>query len=256
MLNVIQIEVPNWNKFNPRTDRANHTWFRMQADFLTDPHVFGLSDAEKLLLLMIYSACCKVSTGSVKFNMALSAALRKTTVEEIQKQIQSLQDAGLIRCHEVGDQPSLFPLQTDETNGTKRTNETNETNERSAPAEERTPGALSWDAYSLAYEGRYGHAPPRNKKINGMLKQFSERIPVEEAPKVADFYLKLREPKYLASMHSVGCLLQDAEKIWTQWKTGHRVNSQQAKQHERADANREATRAAIQEMGAKARGAG
>ena len=53
----------------------------------------------------------------------------------------------------------------------------------------RATTAETWEAYSKAYFNRYGVEPTRNARVNGQLAQFCKRVPLEEAPAIAAFYL-------------------------------------------------------------------
>lgn len=46
-----------------------------------------------------------------------------------------------------------------------------------------------WEAYSSAYAVRYGVEPLRNAKVNGALANLLKRIPTDEAPAVARFFV-------------------------------------------------------------------
>jgi hypothetical protein len=83
------------------------------------------------------------------------------------------------------------------------------------------PTADTWEAYRSAYAERYKVDPARNANVNGKVSQFVARIGAEEAPAIAAFYVRHQEPFYVRSMHTVGLLLRDAEKLRTEWKTGH-----------------------------------
>lgn len=79
----------------------------------------------------------------------------------------------------------------------------------------------------------------RNAKVNGQLAQFLARIPAEEAPEVARHYLGSSNGRYVASGHSVGCLLQDAEKLRTEWATGRVGTAFAARQADKREGRRE-----------------
>lgn len=80
--------------------------------------------------------------------------------------------------------------------------------------------SLVWDSYSQAYRERYGADPTRNAKVNSQLKAFCGRVPHEDAAAVAATYVRSNNRRYVAAGHSVGCLLQDAEKLRTELLTG------------------------------------
>ena len=80
--------------------------------------------------------------------------------------------------------------------------------------------ATIWGAYSIAYRERYGVEPTRNAKSNALLKQFSARVPVDDAPKVAAFYLHSQRALYVGAKHPLTLLLRDAESLRTEFLTG------------------------------------
>lgn len=90
-----------------------------------------------------------------------------------------------------------------------------------------------WAAYSSAYEERYGIAPVRNAKVNGMLAQFLSRLGSDEAVGVARFYITSRNGLYVSAKHCVDLMLRDAEKLHTEWRTGNTGYQRDAQEQDR-----------------------
>lgn len=88
----------------------------------------------------------------------------------------------------------------------------------------------TWGAYSQAYLNRYGVLPTRNAKVNGQVAQFCQRIAAEDAPHVAAFYVGHNSAYYVRAGHTLGALLQDAEKLRTEWATNNRITETAARQ--------------------------
>lgn len=107
---------------------------------------------------------------------------------------------------------------------------------RAIPA---APTAETWSAYAVAYRKRYGVEPVRNATVNGQMANFVKRLGGEEAPSVAAFYVGHNNRYYASAMHSVAALLKDAEKLRTEWATGHRMTATQAGQADRTQTNGE-----------------
>lgn len=95
----------------------------------------------------------------------------------------------------------------------------------SAPA----PTTATWEAYSQAYQGRYGTAPVRNQKVNGQLANLVKRLGQDEAPAVAAFFVNHNGCFYVRGMHQVDLLLRDAEKLRTEWVTGQQPVNRQSR---------------------------
>jgi len=96
------------------------------------------------------------------------------------------------------------------------------------------PTTETWNAYALAYEDRYGAPPVRNAKVNGQLAQLVKRLGGQEAPAVAAFFVRqCNSAYYCQRMHSVDCLLADAEKLRTEWITGRQMTAAKAREADR-----------------------
>jgi uncharacterized protein YdaU (DUF1376 family) len=111
------------------------------------------------------------------------------------------------------------------------------TGEAAANSNQKTPVSLVWDAYSIAYEARYGVPPVYNAKVFGMLAQFVKRLPVEVAPQVAASYLGNNAFTYTRCGHGVGMMLQDAEKLHTEYMTGRRITDEAARKTDKGNSN-------------------
>lgn len=105
------------------------------------------------------------------------------------------------------------------------------------PAKPVAPTNEVWAGYSKAYFNRYGTEPVRNAKVNGILSNFIQRIPADEAPHVAAFYVGNNSQFYVTKMHPVDLLLADAEKLRTEWVTRKQVTQTAARQADKTQAS-------------------
>jgi hypothetical protein len=94
--------------------------------------------------------------------------------------------------------------------------------------------AETWNSYAKAYRGRYGADPVRNATVNAQAAQLVARLGAEEAPLVAEFYVRHNSRWYVQNMHPLGICLKDAEKLRTEWATGRTITQDQAKTVEKA----------------------
>ncbi len=62
---------------------------------------------------------------------------------------------------------------------------------------------------------------------------FCRRIPVEEQAATIEHYLRSPNARYVAAGHSVGCMLQDAEKLCTEARTGRHTTAHVAREADR-----------------------
>lgn len=130
-MGTITLTLPNWEKFNPRSDRANFTWFRLQNDFFHDSAVFSLSDSERVLYLFILCEASKKNRQVIELLPDYVAAILRRPASEITNQIQRLHALGLVTAesrHDDGGKPGVIPATY------VRTDETDKTNVTDAPA--------------------------------------------------------------------------------------------------------------------------
>ena len=119
------------------------------------------------------------------------------------------------------------------------------------PMGQQIATAAIWDAYRERYFARYGVEPVSNAKVRGQILQFSKRVPVDEAPDIARSYVSSNNARYVASGHSIGCLLQDAEKLRTEAITGRQGTAYDARAQDKRDGRGQRINALIQRIDAE-----
>lgn len=107
--------------------------------------------------------------------------------------------------------------------------------------------AETWRAYSMAYFERYGTEPVRNATTNSLMAGFVKRIGKEESPHVARFFLSHNDAYYNRQLHSLKAMVNDAEKLRTEWATNMQMTSTRALQQDRTQTNYQAFNVLIEE---------
>lgn len=105
-----------------------------------------------------------------------------------------------------------------------------------------------WTSYSTAYFAKYGTEPVRNAKVNSQVSQLGQRLG-GDAPHVAGWFLSHRNGWYAQRMHSMDCLLNDAEKLRTEWATGTQMTQARARQVDKSTGGGNAFLKLAEEMG-------
>ncbi len=93
----------------------------------------------------------------------------------------------------------------------------------------------TWLEYKHAYEDRYRVSPVSNAKTNGQLAQVVNRLGSGNAPDIARFFVGHNDPVYVRSRHSINFLLRDCEGLHTQFVSGVRATTGEAKNAEQQD---------------------
>lgn len=75
------------------------------------------------------------------------------------------------------------------------------------------------NSFQDAYEARYGARMSENAKVYSQIQTFCKRIGKDEAPLVAGWFPSHPNGYYAQRMHSLDCLVKDAEKLRTEWVT-------------------------------------
>lgn len=137
MERLVEIEIESWAKFNPRADRANYTWFRLDNLFFHDQLVFGLTPQDQLSYIFVLCEVSKKNTARVSVDIYYAAAMLKMLAGEFTESLKRLSNSKLItlpndgkktarRRHKDGTLPSSRLA----TNVRDETYETNVTDER------------------------------------------------------------------------------------------------------------------------------
>jgi len=92
----------------------------------------------------------------------------------------------------------------------------------------RLKNVAVWESYEKAYFNKYGVDPVRNAKVNSQISQLRKRLG-DDAVHVAGWFLTHRNGWYTQKMHSLDCLLNDAEKLRTEWATNTQMTNAHAR---------------------------
>lgn len=117
----MKITIPNWNKFNPRSDRANYSWFRLENRLFES--LFRLGDAEKVTYLFLLCEASKKNSASFDLDPQLAAALLRHTEKSFLNQLDVISKLELVSVGRHDDGVVTAPLpatRRNETNETKR----------------------------------------------------------------------------------------------------------------------------------------
>lgn len=155
------VEILDWEKFNPRADRANYSWFRFENKFFTK--TFSWSGHDQRMFIYLCCVASQESRTKLSIDIELASALLKLSTKEISKSIQSLHDYGVLKTgasrHNDGVTPSDGVI---EPALRLTTNVTNVTNERNVLADSANLHV------SLDFESLYKKYPRKEGKQRGL----------------------------------------------------------------------------------------
>jgi uncharacterized phage protein (TIGR02220 family) len=202
-LRIMEVEIKNWNKYNPRSDAKSCAWFRMSNDFFTDPDFYGANLEARMVWIFLLAASSKKMNAKIKINTQMIADSLSSRLESIDFAIEQLAFIGCISFSFAPIIPLISgptvkkmlpdvtcPNVTNVTNVTERTNVTN-----------NIPKFGSSDVIALlnsicftTFRNGSGHARHINARINEgfTLSDFAQVIKFRHAtwsndPKMAPF---------------------------------------------------------------------
>jgi len=160
----VEIEVINWEKYNPRSDRKSHSWFRVQNDIVAEPKFFGMSAAQKFISICLFAEISKNGGNPTKVNCFWLADQLKVKPSEIHQTIQKLVLSGVAR---LPLDTAWSPLDTTYTHNFQSSLTTNErTNERTNKRAS-VPNSKSETGYGAGFQEVYESYPRREGKSAG-----------------------------------------------------------------------------------------
>lgn len=130
MRKFLNIEVLNWEKYNPKRDQKTYTWLRLDNGFATSADLWGLTAEQKFVWILILCQCSKKNSGSIDLTIEFLADLAKVKKTVIAEALEFLQNQGLAVVRGRDHDNARSPVVVDTTPTYERTDETNErTNE-------------------------------------------------------------------------------------------------------------------------------
>lgn len=97
----MQLEIINFEKFNPRTDRKRHAWFRLDNDFINDEKLFKLSPLEKFVWIGLLAFRSKKMEQIFDLDLEYLADQLEVKKNIISSAIQKLSDSKALKIHET-----------------------------------------------------------------------------------------------------------------------------------------------------------
>lgn len=120
---VIKVVVANWSKFNPRTDRKNYSWLRLENTFFTDQAISILDNIDRLVYLFFLCELSKKNCGEADLFVSYVAKQLDLTPAKVVASFEKLQKVNLLGGIATPESTGRHQMTSYET----RRDETNET---------------------------------------------------------------------------------------------------------------------------------
>jgi hypothetical protein len=232
------VTIIGWEKHNPKVKKG-FTHFMFHSGFFQDASITQLTQIETLLYINLMCIACESLCNRITIAPRSMPKHLMIGPQRLHDALLRLEQLQLVTFEKIA------PLRI-EVN--RKESKVKEMNAMVSPSESQSQPALPltnrdekvtaiiWRSYSKSYESRYKTKPTWNAKVAGQIKHFSARVPAAEAAEIASFYVGHNGARYIGSGHAIGNLLLDAEKIRTEWLTGRKITTLDARNAESADA--------------------
>lgn len=95
-MQLVDITIPNWEKYNPRADRVNYSWLRFQNRFFEDPLIFALSAEQKVIFIYCLCEAAKINKPDAIINTEMAAGFLGIPAKRIYEHLQVLVRIGVL----------------------------------------------------------------------------------------------------------------------------------------------------------------
>jgi hypothetical protein len=255
----LTIKIKNWQKHQHFKDRRP-PWIKLYRELLDDPdwHELNGDDAKLLIGMWLVASEDQDMNGALPDTKRLAFRLR-ISEKQLKQSLTRLSnyliqdDISVISERYQVDAPETETETETETENRgrgqrQRSEREAETDSSDDAKASRLKNVCVWKSYETAYLNKYGVEPVRNAKTNGQVAQLRKRLG-DDAVHVAGWFLNHRNGWYTQKMHSLDCLLVDAEKLRTEWATNTQMTQARASTVDKSTGGGNAFLKIVEEMG-------
>jgi hypothetical protein len=134
---ILELEIKNWKKHNPRADVKTCSWFKMSNDYFTDPEFYGVSIIGKILWIYLLSQASKKVSPVIKINTLQVANTLQISIEEIDYSLLELFKTGSLNEVNSTRSDSSGFVSLEERRGEKKREEENREEETQTSTPEK-----------------------------------------------------------------------------------------------------------------------
>jgi len=92
----IEITILNWEKFNPRKDVSNPSWFRLQNQMCNDSQFFEFAPEERWIWVCLLSIASQKNSAKLEFSLEWLSLQTSVSVSSIENCLEKLQRNGCV----------------------------------------------------------------------------------------------------------------------------------------------------------------
>ncbi len=138
----MRVQILNWDKFNPRKDVKNPSWFRLSHNLFEDPDFYDFSHAELLAWIYILSTASKKNSDTILVSLTHLEKIGRIKLKDFYSAVEKLEVIQCLLVHVTDTSRGRHADVTDTNATNERTNERNGTGEYESSDSLPTPAWL------------------------------------------------------------------------------------------------------------------
>lgn len=260
MVASINIEILNWEKFNPRKDLKATSWVRLQNSLFEDPQFYDFDHSEICFWIYVISLASKKQNGQVLLNFNHAERIGRFSEETIHSALKKLIE---INCVHVRNEDVTRTLRARNTTNERTNYETN-VHERNdcvtdayvtqeiAKTKKEKPSADSATAeigktaseviarYCELWKAKYKTQPAFSGKWAGNAKTLVKDHGKDKAILLVEAFMEMNDRWFLDNRHSFDLILTKLASITHYAGTGVQITQTQLHQLDKTISNKNA----------------
>lgn len=111
-MELIEVEINNWSKYNPRSTIKSPRWFALSNRILEDPHIWELTDAEFRAWIYILCQASAINSSVVRLSVKHAHRVGAISLGSLESCIHKLEKAKCIQRRDHGKNTSVHAVIT------------------------------------------------------------------------------------------------------------------------------------------------
>lgn len=119
----INIEILNWEQYNPRGDSKKPSWFRMQNNFFFSTSTYDLTNDQKIVLIFLFSIASQKNLGSITLSIDYITRFTSVNTCDISNALEILKQKQILNYYPCESRTDPCESRTKSPTTNERTNE-------------------------------------------------------------------------------------------------------------------------------------
>ena len=233
---IIEFEIPNFEKYHPNKGYKKTPWIRLEVDIWDDPGFSLLTATQMLCYIYLVTRCGRVNTGFGSCSVRVASSSVRVKPKLFLVAVSRLVELQLVKYSGETQKGSYERNVTNETNVTKRKgsktnkNQKGQKEKKDPPAEGAEPKGTA-NSKAIAYfcdlwKAKYNAetSPTITKKEAGIITRMVKSMSLNKVQDFMDAYFSMPDTWIVKNAHPIALLESKKMEIHRYMQSGAHVN--------------------------------